>query len=343
MGHSFQDSERFVRENGLGTSIHLNSTGQWLSTTQLLYREARRRGWVTRRLGEGVVGFFEGDKLVTTTYGLSTAVVGANAEFIARSKSLTREFLSEAGLPVPRGSVFKSGKIEDGWTFASEISGPVVLKPSDGSKGQGVSTGVTSREEFEVAWKRAANRKQGAILVEEEVHGLDTRAFVIDRKVVAAVTRIPPFVVGDGNRTVGELVDNALEKRSKNAYLKRFGISIDQRTLRQQDIEIDSRLRRGRVVFLNGTNNVSQGGYSIDTTDLLGSELKKLAVEAVRAVPNLKIAGVDIIAKEFNRKQAYLLELNADAAIWLHHYPSFGKSRPVAQDILDYQLLCLQS
>lgn len=143
--------------------------------------------------------------------------------------------------------------------------------------------------------------------------------------------------MGDNKHSVVELVDLSLKTRSKNAYLKRFRIRIDPRILRQQGVDHGSVLEEGRVVFLNGTNNVSQGGYSIDTTDLLDDDFKGLAVEAVQAVPNLNIAGLDLISRNFNRSSASLIELNADAAIWLHHYPSFGKSRPVAARILDFQ------
>lgn len=92
----------------------------------------------------------------------------------------------------------------------------------------------------------------------------------------------------------------------------------------------------GRSVFLNGTNNVSQGGYSVDTTDLLSGDFKDLAIQAVRAIPNLNLGGVDIISKSFDVDSAYLIEMNADAAIWLHQHPSYGASCPVAKQILDY-------
>lgn len=333
----FTDHERLIRDLGMDAAHALNAAGQWLSTTQLLYREARRRGWTTRRLDERVVGFFAGERLVTTTVGLSTAVVGANAEAIARSKIATKNIFTTAGLPVPRGHAFEPGESDLGWEFAETLDGPVVVKPTDGSKGNGVSTGITTREQFESAWSSAIPKHGGSVLVEEEVGGLDTRAFVIAQEVVGAVTRIPPFVVGDSKHSVVELVDFSLKTRSKNAYLKKFGIRIDPRILRQQGVDHRSVLEEGRIVFLNGTNNVSQGGYSIDTTDLLDDDFKRLAVEAVQAVPNLNIAGVDLISRNFDRSSAFLIELNADAAIWLHHYPSFGKSRPVAARILDFQ------
>ena len=37
----FEHSERFLRDLGIGSETPLNTAEKWLSTTQLLYREAR--------------------------------------------------------------------------------------------------------------------------------------------------------------------------------------------------------------------------------------------------------------------------------------------------------------
>lgn len=336
MDSYFEFSEEFIKEQIINGGLSLNSANQWLSTTQLLFRESRRRGWRTRRLGEGVTGFFDGDELVTVAKGLVTSAVGFNAESVCRSKALSKELFSLAGLPVPRGARFERDALLEAWEFAEGIQGAVVVKPSSGSKGQGVSTDVVTRAQFEGAWAGALRSHSGDLLIEEQVRGLDTRAFVIGDSFIGAVTRIPPFVVGADGLSVAELVKKSLKERSKNAYLKRFGIRVDERILSNQGLNMGTCVDDGRIVFLNGTNNVSQGGYSVDTTDLLSGDFKDLAIQAVRAIPNLNLGGVDIISRSFDVDSAYLIEMNADAAIWLHQYPSYGASRPVAKQILDY-------
>lgn len=336
MDSHFQFSEEFVRERILGEGIKLNAASQWLSTTQLLYREAKRRGWTVRRLGDGIVGFFAGDKLITVAKGLVTAAVGFNAETVCRSKSLTKEILALAGLPVPRGARFGREAQSEAWEYSRAFDGPVVVKPLFGSKGQGVSTDILTKDQFDSAWLGALKSHSGDLLIEEQVEGLDTRAFVIGDELVGAVTRIPPFVVGDSGMTIAELVEKSLMNRSKNAYLQRFGIRVDERILANQGLGLHTPVDDGRIVFLNGTNNVSQGGYSVDTTDVLSDEFKNLAIEAVRAIPNLQLGGVDIISKSFDVDSSYFIEMNADAAIWLHQYPSYGVSRPLAREILDF-------
>lgn len=129
MDSYFEFSEEFIREQIIGGGLHLNAANQWLSTTQLLYRESRRRGWNTRRLGEGIIGFFDGDELITLAKGLVTAAVGFNAESVCRSKAVSKELFSLAGLPVPCGARFERSARLEAWEFVEGIEGAVVVKP----------------------------------------------------------------------------------------------------------------------------------------------------------------------------------------------------------------------
>jgi len=61
-----------------------------------------------------------------------------------------------------------------------------------------------------------------------------------------------------------------------------------------------------------------------------------LAVDAVRAVPGLGLAGVDLIVPDVRSADgAVILELNVGANIRVHHYPTYGRPRDVAGAIVD--------
>ena len=51
----------------------------------------------------------------------------------------------------------------------------------------------------------------------------------------------------------------------------------------------------------------------------------------------MKITGVDIIYNKFTKK-AYVLELNNQPGIDIHHFPAIGRPQNVAKDIIDYIL-----
>ena len=68
----------------------------------------------------------------------------------ASDKDLTKTLLQACGVPVPEGRLVDSP--EDAWEAAEDIGVPVVVKPSDGNHGRGVSTELMTREEVEAAY-----------------------------------------------------------------------------------------------------------------------------------------------------------------------------------------------
>ena len=70
-----------------------------------------------------------------------TDLTSAIAEGIASDKDLTKSLLQACGVPVPEGQVVDSA--EAAWEAAQDIGLPVVVKPSDGNHGRGVSLDLT--------------------------------------------------------------------------------------------------------------------------------------------------------------------------------------------------------
>lgn len=83
---------------------------------------------------------------------------------------------------------------------------------------------------------------------------------------------------------------------------------------------------------------MSSGGDPIDVTDSLPEEFKKIAINAIKAIPGLYHAGVDIIVNE-NKvvdAPAVVIELNPTAQIGGILYPLKGKARNIPAAIIDY-------
>lgn len=88
----------------------------------------------------------------------------------------------------------------------------VVIKPARGEQGIGITVGVTARAELKAAVARA--RQHCADVLVEELHsGEDLRVIVIDHEVVAAAVRRPASIVGDGTRTVRDLIVRQSRRR----------------------------------------------------------------------------------------------------------------------------------
>ena len=98
-------------------------------------------------------------------------------------KDLTKSLLAGCGVPVPEGRIVESA--EEAWEAAEEIGLPVVVKPSDGNHGRGVSLELNTREEVRPPG-RSPSREGSDVMVERFIRGNEHRLLVVGGQVVAA-------------------------------------------------------------------------------------------------------------------------------------------------------------
>src|SRR5699024_274068 len=108
--------------------------------------------------------------------------------------------------------------------FVGSASTPLVMKPDSGRHGAGISYGVTT-EQFEAGWKSAseANRVPGVgdgVLLEPFFDALCLRFFVVGGQTRAVTLRVPLFVVGDGESTVEQLLEESFAHQQRNVLLR---------------------------------------------------------------------------------------------------------------------------
>jgi len=265
---------------------------------------------------------------------------GAIAQEIAQDKELTRALLKSVGVPAPEGRPVTSA--EDAWIAATEIGGAVVVKPQDGNQGRGVATNLTSREQVMAAYE-AAVRESSSVLVERYLPGNDYRVLVVGGKVVAAARREPAHVIGDGLRTVAELIKqvNSDPRRGDDHATSLSKIRLDAvslAVLAEQSLTPESIPATGQIVLIRRNANLSTGGTAIDVTDRVHPSVAARAVDAARVV-GLDIAGVDVVACDISRpleeQNGGIVEVNAAPGLRMHLQPSIGLPRPVGEAIVD--------
>lgn len=309
-------------------------------STGAIVAAARDRGIPYRRLNK--------DSLVLLGHGYrqqrintaETQQTGAIAESIAQDKELTRDLLRQIGVPVPEGRSVSDA--DDAWEAAQEIGGAVVVKPRYGNHGRGVTTNLSTREQVIAAYNHALEETSN-IVVERFAPGADYRLLVIGGKLVAAARREPAQVVGDGVRTIAQLVDevNRDARRGDDHATVLSKIVLDAialGTIAEQGYQTDSVPPRGTVVVIRRNANLSTGGTATDVTDLVHPEVAARAIEAAQVI-GLDIAGVDIVTLDISRpldeQGAVVVEVNAGPGLRMHLEPSAGQPRPVGQAIVD--------
>ncbi len=309
-------------------------------STGSIVRAALDRDIPARRLNEGSLVQLGWGCRQRRILAAETDTTSAIAESIAQDKDLTKILLEAVGVPVPQGRPVTNA--EDAWAAAEEIGVPVVVKPRFGNQGKGVIVNLRTREEVMAAFVNSQAFK-AEIMVEKHAQGRDFRLLVVNGTLVAAARRDPPKVVGDGTRTVRELVEivNADPRRGDGHATSLTKIRIDdigQAELTRQGLTAESIPPAGVEVLLRGNGNLSTGGSATDVTDLVHPDTAFRACEAAGVI-GLDICGVDVVADRIDlpleAQGGVVVEVNAAPGLRMHLDPSEGKPRPVGEAIVD--------
>ena len=263
---------------------------------------------------------------------------------IMENKTVTKKVLKETGFRVPGGAEFSSMEeaVKAYPRFADQA---FVIKPKSTNYGLGITIFKEGADlEDYQAGLAIAFREDSSVLVEEFMPGTEYRFFVIDGEVQAIMLRVPANVIGDGIRTVKELVEeknsDPLRGTNHRAPLELIQLGeLEQLMLKEQGLTIESVPQANQIVYLRENSNISTGGDSIDMTDEFSEAYKKIAVSAVEAL-GAKISGIDLIIpdKEIDPttdKTAYgIIEANFNPAMHMHVYPFAGKGRRLTMNVL---------
>jgi cyanophycin synthetase len=259
---------------------------------------------------------------------------------MCQEKPLTNRMLRTVGVPVPEGRTVST--TEEAWQAAQEIGLPVVLKPEAGNQGKGVSVNLTTKTEVRAAFE-IARSFGGEVLVEQYIEGQDYRLLVINGRMVAAARRDPAQVVGDGQLTVRELVDQVnADPRRRNGHsgiLSRIRLDpgVDL-VLQQQNMNLESVPEAGQVVRLRQNCNLSTGGTASDVTDEVHPRNARLA-ELAAQILALDIAGIDVLCHDIRRplheQRGAIVEVNAAPGLRMHLHPANGQPREVGKAIVE--------
>ncbi len=324
----FKDLEAITIENDLGPS------------TNSIYMEAQKRGIPVTRIGNGSLLQLGYGKFARAIEASLTDLPSCISVDIVSNKDLTKRILSDYMIPVPEGEVSYS---EEGAVYtAHKIGFPVVVKPLDSNQGKGVAVNLRDENEVCIAFNEAKKFSK-AVLIEKYVKGKDYRILVVGGKVSAASERRAPYVTGDGVHNISELVEieNSSDLRGTDHEKPLTKIKLDdlaKKVLRGQGLDEYYIPMADEIVYLRYNSNISTGGTARDCTEEVHPYNQELAVKAAKVL-GLDIAGVDIccedISENLSNQNGAIIEVNAAPGLRMHIYPSVGKSRNVASDILD--------
>ncbi len=295
---------------------------------RIIADEAMRRGIhievLDAETGEMRLSF--GGRSVVTRESLSE-YTSAVAMSRCDDKRLTRRIVSEAGIVVPKGRL-ATFDAED-HAFLAEV-GDVVVKPTRGEQGKGITVGVDSDEALDAALARA-REQHPEVLIEQRAPGDDLRLVVIDGKVIAAALRKPAAIIGTGKHTIRELIETQSRRRAA-ATGGESRIPLDdvtEATVAEAGWSFDDVLPEGERLRVRKTANLHQGGTIHDVTAIVHPELCRVGVAAAEAI-GIPVTGIDLLVPDVTRDEYVFVEANERPGL-ANHQP-----QPTAQAFIDF-------
>src|SRR5262249_22016803 len=131
---------------------------------------------------------------------------------LTNDKPLVHGLLAEAGLPVPEYLVVDASDVEAARAFLARVEPPLVVKPAEGTAGEGVVGQIHDFTQLKRAL-RDSGRYGSRVLVERMVAGDTYRLLLLDGELLDAIRRLPAQVTGDRRSTIEALIFRGAEKR----------------------------------------------------------------------------------------------------------------------------------
>ncbi len=254
-----------------------------------------------------------------------------------RSKVLCRKHFEKYNFPHAAGMIFV-------WPwqahrFARKHGFPVVIKPNVSGYSRGSYFPISSMLELYKAifWAKAW---WPTTIIEKYLLGANYRVLVNRESLISVIQRYPPFVVGNGQHTVAELIDEENRIRASmqpapTVYPIGKSSKI-QMHLRKQGLDLLSIPDEGQHVQLFHRVALATGGIVeiIDQTQIPQVN-KKFLTEVVRSF-DANVLGIDVIFEHgievpHTDQECILVEVNSRPYIKMHHYPRYGKKEDFSQ------------
>lgn len=222
---------------------------------------------------------------------------------LTSNKIATANILKKAGVPTPIHGV--ANNLKEALEFVTRLKYPVVVKPIDLERGEGVSVNINDEKELTSAFNKAyALSKNKKVIIEKQVKGVCHRVFIAHGKVLYVVKRLPIGIYADGKSTISHLLDMANQKEQEKFFWEKKDIyykdELAINALKNHGYTMHSIPQIDTFIPLRDIETTQWGGVDIDVTNIIHKENIQIAQKAVKIL-GLSVAGVDIITEDISK------------------------------------------
>ena len=308
--------------------------------SRVIWEEAERRGIKMEQviLGRKPLDWYRADLHGKTIYFESIPI---RPEFLDLkndwdNKIILKKELSKHGIPVPEFLNLKSKNPKKLAKIFNKIKLPVIVKPRVGSRSRHTITNINTLDEFKHGIY-IAGQISPHLVVEEHLHGNVCRATIVGGVLAGFYRGQVPSVIGDGKKTIRELIFEKDATRNSRVQAIRVGEELYSHIARE-GYNIDDVLPENISLNLSHRNGRLFGGTTKEMIDELHPSFIPI-LEKAADVTGLSVAGFDCIipdpTKDASTQRWGIIECNTLPFIDLHYYALEGKPRNIAGMIWD--------
>lgn len=258
-------------------------------------------GWIRELKKESKVR-----NIIRYTFDLNTAAFYN----IASDKYATYEVLSNNQIPtIPHMMIFNPKtrsnyvdneilkKIED---VFEKYNHKVVIKANDSSQGKDVYFCDSMEEIKEIIQKLFCENNDSLSVCPYLEIEYEYRAIYLDGKIEYIYKKKKPYIVGDGNSTVGELISKIQKADINYAYC--------------EELDLNYIPKENEVIIISWKHNLSSGAIPIlvDATDKYVNQIQEIA-KKTGDIMNAKFASIDV--SQTKNGDIMVMEVNASVCM----------------------------
>ncbi|WP_353894461.1 acylphosphatase [Proteinivorax hydrogeniformans] len=292
--------------------------------TALFLEEFRKKGYTPQLVYPGLIKINKEQHVGITATRHSSIF----CDQVCNGVYFAKKILAINGLPVSRGVKFKTGELENAVEYFNKKNRSLILTDLNplGVKRNKIEDIKTLQK----LWKKARKKGTKHLLLEEYVEGYNLRIAVVAGKAVFAQLVNPISVYGDGKTLLFELIDKKVSLLSQNpAYSTKIDLNKTRKNVANRGYNLDDILPKKERVYLENKHDFDLLGETHNIDEIVDTDFKQKAVEAVAAIPGLQFAVVNMVVPYPNQpanKQKWVINnIDTSPNVDQFHYPLKGE------------------
>lgn len=279
---------------------------------------------------------------LTKAARISYPTVNASVDYVCRNKNVAYELAEAYGINAPFTlEVTPENRNLDNLGQLVDKYKQLAVKPLDASMSHGLTLDITRLDQLNTALKDA-HKYSNVALVQQQVFGEEVRFVVLEGRVITAILRRTPRIIGDGKTSIKDLIklENQIRKglRESTKYKANY-VQLDENIIDKKYLADTSVLADGEVLEL-GRGVMLRNGASM--YDVL-SDVHPSYLETIKRLSNVLGAGfvgIDMVIQDYkqpqNESNYAFMEFNTAPVLNLFYSCRDGKQFDILEQLIPF-------